>query len=89
MPAPRNIMAVNTGRLLLRDLKNNAEDDSPATKKPKSEKFPLNRCQFAAVIAIFFLFATGLLYLPHHARLRVWLHQAPLHPFQSLSPQVN
>ncbi|QHN91997.1 uncharacterized protein DS421_17g579840 [Arachis hypogaea] len=47
MPASRSITTVDTGKLLLRDLENNGEDDSPAAKKPKSEKFPLNRCQFA------------------------------------------
>ncbi|RYQ92927.1 hypothetical protein Ahy_B09g099167 isoform B [Arachis hypogaea] len=60
MPAPRSVTAVDTGRLLLRDLENNGEDDSPAAKKPKSEKFPLNSCEFAAAVAVFFLFATGL-----------------------------
>ncbi|KAL1343556.1 hypothetical protein AAHE18_09G236400 [Arachis hypogaea] len=60
MPAPRSVTAVDTGRLLLRDLENNGEDDSPAAKKPKSEKFPLNTCEFAAAVAVFFLFATGL-----------------------------
>ncbi|XP_057732033.1 uncharacterized membrane protein At4g09580 [Arachis stenosperma] len=63
MPAPRSVTAVDTGRLLLRDLENNGEDDSPAAKKPKSEKFPLNTCEFAAAVAVFFLFATGLFYI--------------------------
>ncbi|KAL4298444.1 hypothetical protein HN51_049114 [Arachis hypogaea] len=57
---PRNITTVNTGRLLLRDLENNDEDDFPAAKKPKSEKFSLNCCEFSAAVAVFFVFATGL-----------------------------
>ncbi|KAL4397898.1 hypothetical protein AHAS_Ahas01G0237900 [Arachis hypogaea] len=42
------------------DLENNAEDDSAAAKKSKSEKFPLNSCEFATAVAVFFLFTTGL-----------------------------
>ncbi|XLS50590.1 hypothetical protein HN51_011267, partial [Arachis hypogaea] len=38
---PQSVMVVDTNRLLLRDLENNGED-SPAAKKLKSEKFPLN-----------------------------------------------
>ncbi|MED6169127.1 hypothetical protein PIB30_018465 [Stylosanthes scabra] len=62
MPAPRSVTAVDTGRLL-RDLENNGEDDSPASKKPKSDRFPLNSCEFAAAVAVFFLFALGLFYI--------------------------
>ncbi|MED6210369.1 hypothetical protein PIB30_063443 [Stylosanthes scabra] len=62
MPAPRSVTAVDTGRLL-RDLENNGEDDSPAAKKPKSDRFPLNSCEFAAAVAVFFLFALGLFYI--------------------------
>lgn len=36
------------------------EDDSPTSKKPKSEKFPLNSWEFAVAVAVFFLFSTAL-----------------------------
>ncbi|KAL4374871.1 hypothetical protein AHAS_Ahas05G0225100 [Arachis hypogaea] len=35
----RSITAVDTDRLLLRDLENNGEDDSPATKSPNRRSF--------------------------------------------------
>ncbi|KAL4357184.1 hypothetical protein AHAS_Ahas09G0161300 [Arachis hypogaea] len=60
---PQNVMVVDIARLLLRGLENNGEDDSPAAKKFKSEKFPLNNCEFAAALVVFFLFATGLFYI--------------------------
>ncbi|KAI4346392.1 hypothetical protein L6164_007290 [Bauhinia variegata] len=58
MAAPRNLMG-DPGRLL-RDEENAEEDDSPSGKKPKFERFPLNRWEFAAAIGVFFVFATGL-----------------------------
>lgn len=36
------------------------EDDSPGSKKPKLEKFPLNSWEFAVAVAVFFLFSTAL-----------------------------
>lgn len=58
MAAPRNLMG-DPGRLL-RDEENAEEDDSPSGKKPKFERFPLNRWEFAAAIGVFFVFSTGL-----------------------------
>ncbi|KAI4352864.1 hypothetical protein L6164_007075 [Bauhinia variegata] len=59
MAAPRNLMG-DTGRLL-RDEENADEDDSPYGKKPKFERFPLNKWEFVAAFGVFFVFSTGLL----------------------------
>ncbi|CAI8584896.1 unnamed protein product [Vicia faba] len=55
MAAPRNLTA-------LKDEESGVEleDDSPAAKKPKSERFPLNSWEFAVAVAVFFVFSTGL-----------------------------
>lgn len=47
----------DTGRFL-RDEENGKEDED---KKPKFERFPLNRWEFAAALGVFFLFSTGLI----------------------------
>ncbi|XP_061366592.1 uncharacterized membrane protein At4g09580-like [Gastrolobium bilobum] len=36
------------------------DEDSPTAKKPKSERFPLNTWEFAAAVAVFFVFSIGL-----------------------------
>ncbi|CAJ1976828.1 unnamed protein product [Sphenostylis stenocarpa] len=53
MAAPRNVTAT-------RDEEKGEDDDSPSAKKPKSERFPLNTWEFAAAVAVFFVFSTGL-----------------------------
>lgn len=56
MAAPRNVT-------VLRDEENGEaalEDDSPSAKKPKLERLPFNTWEFAAVVAVFFVFATGI-----------------------------
>lgn len=57
MAAPRSFTAVKdeeSGGL------EQLEDDSPTSKKPKLEKFPLNSWEFAVAVAVFFLFSTAL-----------------------------
>lgn len=57
MAAPRSFTAVKdeeSGSM------EQLEDDSPTSKKPKSEKFPLNSWEFAVAVAVFFLFSTAL-----------------------------
>ncbi|XP_014510853.1 uncharacterized membrane protein At4g09580 [Vigna radiata var. radiata] len=53
MAAPRNVTAT-------RDEEKGEDDDSPSAKKPKLERFPLNTWEFAAAVAVFFVFSTGL-----------------------------
>ena len=59
MAAPRNL-TVETGGRLLKDEENAKEDDSPSGKKPKFDKFPLTRWEFAAVVGVFLIFSAGL-----------------------------
>lgn len=64
MAAPRNLTG-DGGVRLLRDEENakaaeEEEDDSPSGKKPKSDRFPLSRWEFAAAIGVFFVFSAGL-----------------------------
>ncbi|KAJ7969700.1 SNARE associated Golgi protein family [Quillaja saponaria] len=58
MAAPRNLTG-DAGRLL-RDEENAKEDDSPTGKRPKFERFPLNRWEFSAAVGVFLVFSTGL-----------------------------
>ena len=58
MAAPRNL--VGDSARLMKDEENADGNDSPTAKKPKFERFPLNRWEFAAAIAVFFVFSTGL-----------------------------
>ncbi|KAL3641810.1 hypothetical protein CASFOL_012625 [Castilleja foliolosa] len=59
MAAPRSVV-VDTGSWMLdRDEEKNTE--SPSEKKLKSDKFPLSRWEFAAVLGVFSVFSTGLL----------------------------
>lgn len=55
MAAPRNLTALKDEESGME-----LEDDSPNSKKPKSERFPLNSWEFAVVVAVFFVFSTGL-----------------------------
>lgn len=57
MAAPRSFTAVKDEESGVMD---HLEDDSPTSKKPKSEKFPLNSWEFAVAVAVFFLFSTAL-----------------------------
>ncbi|CAB4289516.1 unnamed protein product [Prunus armeniaca] len=50
----------DAGRLL-RDEESAKEDDWSAGKKPKSERFPLTRWEFAAALGVFLVFSTGLI----------------------------
>lgn len=59
MAAPRNLVG-DAGRLL-RDEESAKEDDWSAEKKPKSERFPLTRWEFAAALGVFVVFSTGLI----------------------------
>lgn len=59
MAAPRNLVG-DAGRLL-RDEESAKEDDWSAGKKPKSERFPLTRWEFAAALGVFVVFSTGLI----------------------------
>ncbi|CAL8174984.1 unnamed protein product [Prunus armeniaca] len=59
MAAPRNLVG-DAGRLL-RDEESAKEDDWSAGKKPKSERFPLTRWEFAAALGVFLVFSTGLI----------------------------
>ncbi|KAK4252992.1 hypothetical protein QN277_010836 [Acacia crassicarpa] len=56
MAAPRNLMG-DTGRSM-RDEENGMEDED---KKSKSDRFPLNRWEFAAALGVFFVFSAGLI----------------------------
>ncbi|CAL9020926.1 unnamed protein product [Prunus brigantina] len=58
MAAPRNLVG-DAGRL--RDEESAKEDDWSAGKKPKSERFPLTRWEFAAALGVFVVFSTGLI----------------------------
>lgn len=58
MAAPRNLIG-DTGKLL-RDEETAEEDDSPSGKKPKLERIPLNRWEFAAALGVLFVFSAGL-----------------------------
>jgi hypothetical protein len=55
MAAPRNLTALKDEESGME-----LEDDSPTSKKPKSEKFPLNSWEFAVAVAVFFIFSTAL-----------------------------
>ncbi|XP_062097351.1 uncharacterized membrane protein At4g09580-like [Humulus lupulus] len=62
MAAPRNLTGDGAVRLL-RDEENakaEEDDDSPSGKKPKSDRFPLSRWEFAAAIGVFMVFSAGL-----------------------------
>lgn len=55
MAAPRNLTALKDEESGME-----LEDDSPTSKKPKSERFPLNTWEFAVAVAVFFVFSIGL-----------------------------
>ncbi|KAF4366294.1 hypothetical protein CsatB_008922 [Cannabis sativa] len=61
MAAPRILTGDGSVRLL-RDEENakEEEDDSPSGKKPKFDRFPLSRWEFAAAIGVFLVFSAGL-----------------------------
>ncbi|KAJ7973934.1 SNARE associated Golgi protein family [Quillaja saponaria] len=58
MAGPRNLIS-DAGRLL-RDEEKAKEEDSPTGKRPKFERFPLNRWEFAAALGVFLVFSIGL-----------------------------
>ncbi|TQE10043.1 hypothetical protein C1H46_004333 [Malus baccata] len=58
MAAPRNL-AGDAGRLPM-DEENAKEDDWSTGKRPKSDRFPLSRWEFAAALGVFLVFSTGL-----------------------------
>ncbi|KAM1686463.1 hypothetical protein FF1_034289 [Malus domestica] len=58
MAAPRNL-AGDAGRLPM-DEENAKEDDWSTGKRPKFDRFPLSRWEFAAALGVFLVFSTGL-----------------------------
>ncbi|KAJ9167148.1 hypothetical protein P3X46_021819 [Hevea brasiliensis] len=61
MAAARNLMGdAGSNRPTMKDEEKAKEDDSPSSKKPKLERFPFTRWEFAAALGVFFVFSTGL-----------------------------
>ncbi|KDP43353.1 hypothetical protein JCGZ_25458 [Jatropha curcas] len=62
MASARNLIGETGGNrpTTMRDEEKAKEDDSPSAKKPKLEKFPFTRWEFAAAFGVFFVFSTGL-----------------------------
>ncbi|XP_065847322.1 uncharacterized membrane protein At4g09580-like [Euphorbia lathyris] len=61
MAAARNLIGEpGSNRLIMRDEEEAKEDDSPSSKKPKSERFPFTRWELATILAVFLFFSTGL-----------------------------
>uniref|UniRef100_A0A2P2K666 VTT domain-containing protein n=1 Tax=Rhizophora mucronata TaxID=61149 RepID=A0A2P2K666_RHIMU len=63
MAAGRSVIgeAASSMRAAMRDEEMaNEDDDSPSGKRPKFERFPLTRWEFAAALGVFLLFSAGL-----------------------------
>lgn len=58
MAAPRNLTGDSNGRFVKDEERGEEKEED---KKSKLERFPLNRWEFAAALAVFFVFSAGLL----------------------------
>ncbi|KAJ8773611.1 hypothetical protein K2173_005857 [Erythroxylum novogranatense] len=66
MAAARGLIGETNGttvRVAMRDEEMGKDEDSPNWKRPKFERFPLTRWEFAAALGVFMLFSVGLFYI--------------------------